>query len=307
MSKQSEIDTVELSPPSLQMSDEPGRELDSARVQVDLAGLSHQGLVRKKNEDHYLIVRFGRVLETLKTNMPADKLQGRAEEVGYGMLVADGLGGTAAGEVASSTAISTLFTLVTQTPDWIFSTAERETSRVLERMADRYRQIDAVLRDQGDADPRLAGMATTLTLAVTLGARLVLCHIGDSRVYLLRDRQMHQVTSDHTFVQALVEMSQLTPEQAAAHPLRHVLTRSLGAGDDGVEGEFQRAWLQDQDQLLLCTDGLTQMVDDATIESILGSAKTAHDACEQLVDEALNRGGKDNVTVVVGRYRFPEK
>ena len=106
----------------------------SAEMQVDLGALSHQGLVRKANEDHYLVARFSRAMEQLLTNMPADHLPGRAEEVAYGLMVADGIGGAAAGEVASRMAIATLISLVLHTPDWILSDGAREAELVMERM-----------------------------------------------------------------------------------------------------------------------------------------------------------------------------
>ena len=192
MKSASDMDTVELPPLCpLGATDFP---LDARRVQVDLAGLSHPGRAGSTNQDHFLDRRFGRILETVMTNLPADKLPGRAESVGYGMLVADGLGGARAGEVASSTAISTLFALCTQTPDWIFSTGEQETAVVMQRMEERFRQIDATLRSQGNADPKLAGMATTMTLVASLGPRLVVGHVGDSRCYLFRGQDLHQLT-----------------------------------------------------------------------------------------------------------------
>src|SRR5207248_2522417 len=108
----------------------------------------------------------------------------------------------------------------------------------------------------------LAGMGTTMTLACSLGASLVIGHIGDSRAYLFRGGKLHQLTRDHTWVQALMDLGELTAEDAARHPMRHVLIRSLGGKERNVEGDFQRAWLAEDDQVLLCTDGLTNMVDD---------------------------------------------
>jgi protein phosphatase len=282
-----------------------GPETGSARVQVDLAALSHPGLVRAANEDHYLVQRFGRTLETLLTSLPADQLPARFEEVGYGLLVADGLGGAAAGELASRTAISTLISLVLHTPDWILSDELPETEQVMLRMAERYRRIDAALRDEADGDPGLAGMGTTMTLACSLGASVVIGHVGDSRAYLLHGGELHQLTRDHTFVQGLVDLGQLSAEEAGRHPLRHVLTRALGGRSRTFEGDFQRAWLADGDQLLLCTDGLTNLVDDAAIASVLRGAPSSHEACEALVAAALEKGGRDNVTVALARYRFP--
>jgi protein phosphatase len=154
-------------------------------------------------------------------------------------------------------------------------------------------------------DPGLRGMGTTMTLALSLGPSLLIGHVGDSRAYLFRPGVLLQLTRDHTVVQALVEAGRLTPAEAATHPFRHVLTRSLGSGPDRVEADFQRAWLADGDQLLLCTDGLTDMVDNAAIAAVLGGAATAEEACQALVALALKNGGKDNVTVALARYRFP--
>jgi protein phosphatase len=283
-----------------------GPQTGSARAQVDLAALSHPGHVRKNNEDHYLVGRFGRWLDALLTNLPAGAVPAWSEEVGYGLLVADGIGGAAGGEVASRMAISTLIGLALHTPDWIMSTEAEETEQRMRRMAERYRRVHAALKEQGRSDPALSGMGTTLTAASSFGARLVIGHIGDSRAYLFRGGALHQLTRDHTFVQALVDMGQLTAEQAARHPFRHVLTRSLGGRQAGLDGDFQQAWLADGDQLLLCTDGLTDMVDSAAIASVLGGAASATAACQALVEAALEKGGKDNVTVALARYRFPD-
>jgi protein phosphatase len=298
------VDTVEIALPC-PSSRVLGPQTGSARVQVDLAALSHPGLVRRANEDHYLIMRFGRTLETVQTSLPADQLPARFEEVGYGLLVADGIGGAAAGERASRTAISTLVSLILHTPDWILSDEAAETEQVLQRLAERYRQIDAALREEAGSYPDLAGMGTTMTLACSLGASAVLGHVGDSRAYLLRGGALHQLTRDHTFVQALVDLGQLSAEEAGRHRLRHVLTRALGGRARSFEGDFQRAWLADGDQLLLCTDGLTNMVDDAAIAAVLRGASSSEEACRALVAAALEKGGKDNVTVALARYRFP--
>jgi protein phosphatase len=299
-----QADTVEIPVPGSPPRASPA-ETGSARAQVDLAALSDRGHVRSANEDHYVIVRFGRTLETLLTSLPADEIPARSEEVGYGLLLADGMGGRAAGEVASRKAISTMIGLVLQTPDWIMGNDPQDVEQVMERFADRYRRIHAALRHEGEDDPSLSGMGTTMTLACSLGARVVIGHIGDSRAYLFRDGQLFQLTRDHTLAQALVDMGQLTAEQAARHPARHMLTRSLGAAEDSYPVDVRSASLADGDRLLLCTDGLTNMVDDATIASLLSGAASSQEACQALVAKALERGGKDNVTVALARYRFP--
>jgi protein phosphatase len=251
-------------------------------------------------------MRFGRTLETLLTSLPPDQVPVRAEEVAYGMLVADGVGGSAAGEMASRLALSTLVGLILHTPDWILSDKEQDVDRVIQRLADHYRSIHAALIDEALSDRNLAGMGTTMTLAGSLGASAVIGHIGDSRAYLFRDGKLHQLTCDHTWVQTLVDLEQISLEEAAQHPMRHVLIRSLGGRYRSIEGDFQRVGLADGDQLLLCTDGLTNMVDDSAIASLLGGATTSNEACQALVTAALDKGGKDNVTAALARHRFPE-
>jgi protein phosphatase len=161
------------------------------------------------------------------------------------------------------------------------------------------------MREQGRSDPALGQMGTTLSVAVSLGTHLIIGHVGDSRVYLFRDGQLHQLTRDHTLVQSMVSLGLLTPEQAALHPRRHVITRYFGAVGDAATGDFQQETLADGDQLLLCTDGLTDMVDTTVIGAVLSGAASADEACQGLLAAALKNGGKDNVTVVLARYRIP--
>jgi serine/threonine protein phosphatase PrpC len=277
----------------------------SARVQVDLAALSHQGKVRENNEDHFLVSRVERSLETVVTNLPEGLIPQRFAEVGYGMLVADGMGGHQAGEIASRLAISTFVNLFLHTPEWFMRVGKPEAERVMERMAERYRIVDATVREKAQTDPALLGMGTTMTLACSLGPILVLAHIGDSRVYLCKAGQCHQLTRDHTRAQDLVDLGILQPEQPGWHYFRHSLTRALGTGQSLGEAEVQQLTLADEDQVLLCTDGLTDMVGQPMIAAILADSKTSEEACQRLVAAALDNGGKDNVTVVLARYRLP--
>jgi protein phosphatase len=277
----------------------------SSAVQVEIAARSHQGHVRSNNEDHYLVVRGERALQTLLTNLPEGAVPMRFAEVGYGMLVADGMGGRAAGEVASQITISTLVNLVLNTPDWIMRLGDQEVSEMMRRMTARFRRLNDVLHQEAELDPHLKGMGTTLTLTYSLGPDLILAHAGDSRCYLLRGAELHQLTCDHTMAQAMANLGIIRPEEAATHRLRHVLTNVLG-GELQVEVQVKPISLAHDDQVLLCTDGLTEMVDEATIAAVLRDASSAEDACQSLVDRALTNGGKDNVTVVLARYRFPK-
>jgi protein phosphatase len=179
-----------------------------------------------------------------------------------------------------------------------------EAEQVMERIAERYRVVNATLRGKAQLDPTLAGMGTTMTLACSLGPIVVLAHVGDSRVYLYRAGQCHQLTSDHTMAQDLIDSGILKPEQAGWRYFKHTLTRVLGMGESLGEAEVQQFTLADEDKILLCTDGLTDMVQEKRIAAILGDSKTSDEACQRLVAAALDNGGRDNVTVVLARYRL---
>jgi PPM family protein phosphatase len=272
------------------------------RLDVDVGALSHQGHVRENNEDSYLIMKFGRSLENVLTNLEDGLLEQSYTMNGYGMFVADGMGGLAAGEVASRLALSKLIGLVVETSDWTLSLRRhKDVGKVLERMTERFFQIDEFVKKEADRDVTLQGMGTTLTVAAALGKDLVIGHVGDSRAYLLRGDSLKQLTTDHTLAQALIDAGVANPDDPASRSMRHVLTAAVGSLGQG-EPQVQRFKLSDGDQLLLCTDGLTEMVDDATIANILRRAKSSQGACDELVDLALAGGGTDNITVVLTHF-----
>lgn len=278
----------------------------SSLVRVDVCGLSHPGKVRPNNEDHFLIGRFGRFWETMQTNLPADAVPPRSEETGYGMVVADGMGGRAAGEEASRLAITALVNLFLHTPDWILRVENEALSdEVARRAAERYEEVNQALVREADDVPGLTGYGTTMTLAYSLGRELFVAHLGDSRAYLLSRGRLQQLTRDHTMAQALVDYRYIDRKQAATHRLRHVLTHALGDHGRQIQPDVTRVALADDDRLLLCTDGLTEMVGDEVIAETLAGGEPAEAVCRRLVDRALEAGGTDNVTAVVARYRLP--
>jgi serine/threonine protein phosphatase PrpC len=279
----------------------------SSLVNVDFGACSHQGKVRLNNEDSFLVARLERSLQTLLTNLPAGDVPEHDTEVGYGMLVADGMGGAAAGEIASRSAISTLVELVLQTPDWHMHLDNKGVNKVLVRLDQRFGKLREALIERARREPGLAGMGTTMTVAVSHGANLLIAHIGDSRAYLFHDGQLHLLTRDQTVAQTLAEVGIIRQEEVAKHPGRHVLTGVIATQGEEAQAEFHQAWLADGDQVMLCTDGLTEMVGDAAIIAVLEKAGPASHACQALVDLALEAGGRDNVTVILGRYAIPEE
>jgi protein phosphatase len=279
----------------------------SSRVRIDVSALSHTGHRRANNEDHYLVARLGRSLLTLATSLSASDIPYLSEEVNYVMVVADGMGGHAAGEVASRMAISSLFRLALDMPDWIVRLDEGNAREIARRSRTRLRRVGAMLVERGERDPALKGMGTTLTAARSLGRDLVITHVGDSRAYLLRKGELHRLTRDHTYAQLLVDIGELAPGDVAGSRHRHVLTNALGGSSEDVQVDTDRVRLQDSDRLLLCSDGLTDLVDDNAITRTLLETTRSNEACEKLVQQALDAGGRDNVTVIVAAYELPEE
>ncbi len=301
MKDQRDEDTQPI-PAKLALSKIEPRRPYASTVRVDAAGLSHRGRVRADNQDHYLVARVGRSLDTLISSLPTGEVPDRFDETGYVMMVADGMGGAAAGEVASRMAISTLVNIVLDVPDWIMRLDDDKADELMRRAVDYYHQVDSALVELSRTNPQLSGMGTTMTVAYSIGRDLFVAHVGDSRAYLFRGGRLEQLTRDHTHVQEMLDAGMLTREEAATHRLRHVLTNAVGGQEELVDVDIHRLVLADGDRLLLCSDGLTEVVDNQEVAEVLGRMKAPEIACRSLVDLALERGGPDNVTVVAARY-----
>jgi len=278
----------------------------SSLAEVELAALSHRGRVRTNNEDHFCVARFDRSMRTLASNLAEGDVPRHYSETVYGLLVADGVGGAAAGEIASRTAIHALVDLVIDTPDWIMRLDQPLAAEVMQRMERRFQQVREVLVEKARKDPSLRGMATTMTVAASLGPELITAHVGDSRAYILRSSgRLERLTRDQTLAQSLADSGAISQADIATHPARNVLTSALATRGAFVQVELNRWMLESGDQLLLCSDGLNDMVADDVIAGALAAPGTAGAACRRLIDLALDAGGRDNVTVVVARYHFP--
>ena len=275
-------------------------------LKVDLAAASDQGYVRENNEDSYLLMRFGRFLERISTNLDERFIEQNYNLTGYGMLVADGMGGMAGGEVASRLTLSKLIELIIETTDWTLALKRHDdVKNVMKRMTKRFFQVDEILKEEASNDKTLRGMGTTLTVAGVLGSDLVIGHIGDSRAYLFREDRLMQLTTDHTLAQALIDAGVANSGDAAPRSMRHVLTAAIGSLDHRIEPRVQHFRLTPGDQLLLCTDGLTEMVDDDLIADLLREGGSSQNTCQALIDLALSGGGIDNITVALARFSTP--
>jgi PPM family protein phosphatase len=205
------------------------------------------------------------------------------------VVVADGMGGHAGGDVASATAVAELMGL----------DDEAHGAEAPQRLADAVARAQEALLRRVAVEPALAGMGTTVTALLRAGERLVLAHLGDSRAYLLRDGALSQVTRDHTFVQRLVDEGRITAEEAEHHPQRNVILRVLGDVQSSPEPDLSVQEAHVGDRWLLCSDGLPRVVSDETIERTLAGVPDVGRCAETLVELALRAGAPDNVTCVV--------
>jgi protein phosphatase len=272
-------------------------------VHVEFGALSHPGLVRDNNEDHYLVVRRRRVRDVLLSNLPVEQLN-QAEHEAYSLVVADGLGGHAFGELASFLTLRAAWDLGSNEVKWAVKMNRRESDEIKQKAAVLFGLLDRALQSAAQAQPRLSGMGTTLTVCYTTGPELFVLHAGDSRAYLYRGGALRRLTRDHTLAQEMIDAGKAEPESPAEMSRRHVLTNYLGGGSVHVDVEQHR--LAHGDRLLLCTDGLTDLVSEVEIAALLEAHPRPDDACRALVDRALDCGGRDNVTVVLASYTIPE-
>jgi protein phosphatase len=269
-------------------------------MDVDLSAISHPGLVKKANEDSYLVIRFGRTLESVSTNLDEHLLEQSYNFHGYGVFVADGMAAMTSGELSSRKALGHLIDLILNTSDWTLAlTQEKDVQTVLKRMTQRFLQVDEILREEAKRNPALVGIGTTLTVAGLVGNDLVIGHVGDSRAYLLRGTELRQLTTDHTLAQALIDAGVANRDDPATRSMRHVLTAAIGSMGDQINPQIESFKMETGDRILLCTDGLTEMVNDKTIAQVLQETTSSRNACQTLIDLALAAGGVDNVTVVV--------
>jgi serine/threonine protein phosphatase PrpC len=277
----------------------------STLLRVEFGAVTHTGKVRPHNEDHFLVSQLSRKQSVLLTNVPDDQFPEFVGDDAYSMIVADGMGGMAAGEVASRMAITTGLKLFQKSPKWGFKINKREARELFDRVNGYLQEIDLELTNRSEGDRKLYGMGTTLTAAYSIGIDLFIIHLGDSRAYLFRGGELTQLTKDHTVAQAMADAGYIAPEEVRHHNKRNVLTNFLGGHGGKVKADVRWLRLKDRDRLLLCSDGLNDMVDDASIARIMGAHDQPAGAAQSLLDEALDRGGRDNVTVIVARYQIP--
>ncbi|WP_435007675.1 PP2C family protein-serine/threonine phosphatase [Tundrisphaera lichenicola] len=282
--------------------DRPDATPGPVKVKISCGALTHPGKVRQNNEDHFLVARLAKSMQICQSSLDEAGVTNYSEEDGYLMVVADGMGGAAAGERASALAVESVKEYALNTLKWFLHVGRSDESILLSELRKSLELADKAVVDEGEANARLYGMGTTLTMAYLIGADLYIAHAGDSRAYLLRDGNLEQITSDHTLVQLMISGGILSAEDAKHHARRNIVTNVIGGPNAGVHAEIHKLKLIEGDVLLLCTDGLTEPVEDDQIAEILRSTAEPEAAALRLIEQANEKGGPDNVTAVVARY-----
>jgi PPM family protein phosphatase len=277
----------------------------SATAQVVFGAHSRCGSGRTSNDDHYAIVELGRHQTTVMTSMPDGVIPARFEESGYAMVVADGIGPGGNAELASRTAIGVLMHLMLHFGKWNLRVDTAIAHEIMDRTKRFYRQVDRIVADEG----RIARtpLYSTLTAVFGAGRDLFFAHVGHSRAYLWREGELMRLTRDQTVgARRPTRLAPLVDVNGEARDLRHILTDTIGmSGPIGPTIDIERFQLSDNDRVLVCTNGLTDVVEEETIGSVLASDRAPGEQCRLLTESAAASAGGDDATALVAHYRLP--
>jgi len=268
--------------------------------EIDVFGLTHPGKVRTENQDHFLICALRKQMVVHLTSLPeTDHLMVGPERLAFLAMVADGVGGGAKGAEASRMALEAVTQYVSRSMRCYYAAGSDDDRAFSEALQEGALQCHTELVRRGEASPDYRGMATTLTLFLGVWPRAYLLQLGDSRCYLLRRGELTQITRDQTMAQELIDLGVLTRADASSSRLKHTLSSSIGGRQTApVVTGLDMTWGH---VVLLCSDGLTNHVSDERIRERLRSMTSAKQACEDLLQEALEGGGSDNITIIIGR------
>jgi serine/threonine protein phosphatase PrpC len=268
--------------------------------EIDVYGITHPGKVRKENQDHFLICALKKQMAVRQTSLPEiDSLTAEPERLAFLMMVADGVGGGAKGAEASRMAVEAVAHYVSESMRCYYAAGSGNDREFYESLKEAALQSHSELVRRGENEPEYRGMATTLTLYLGVWPLAYLLQVEDSRCYLLQDGQLRQMTRDQTMAQELIDLGVIKPGEAAEGKLAHTLSSSIGGRQTAPAVIRQKVtW---GNVALLCSDGLTNHVSDDRIRETLLSMTSAKQACEDLLREALDGGGTDNITMIVAR------
>ncbi len=268
--------------------------------EIDVYGLTHPGRVRKDNQDHFLICSLHKALTVHGTSLPEFAARRSADDrVAFLALVADGVGGGARGEEASRLAVETVTRYVTDTMRCYYAANPADDGDFIASLQEAASGCHGEFLSRAETDPDCRGMATTLTLWLGVWPRAYLLQVGDSRYYLYRNGELTQLSRDQTMAQELVDLGVLSRADAAKSRFATTLSSSIGGRQsEPVVARLDNGWGYVH---LLCSDGLTRHVPDERIRERLAAMTSARQVCEALLQDALDDGGSDNITIIAGR------
>jgi protein phosphatase len=265
--------------------------------EIDVYGLTHTGLVRKTNQDHFLIGSLRKKLDVMLASLPQEDLPHDDERVAFLAMVADGVGGGYKGEEASRIALEEVTQYITESARCYFA-ADAVEEDFIASLKEAAALCHKRVMDRAEGDPDASGMATTLTLWLGVWPWIYLLQVGDSRYYVYRDGELRQITRDQTMAQELADQGVMAKAVAFSSRWAHVLSSSIGGPQTApVITRMLNSW---DNVHLICSDGLTKHVTDERITERLRTMTSAKQACEALLQDALDGGGTDNVTIIVG-------
>jgi protein phosphatase len=272
---------------------------------IDVHGLTHPGLVRQENQDHFLVASLAKEMHIDVTSLPAEaELPPERERIASLAMVADGVGSGGGGEEASRTAVQAIAQYVSQSTRAFYTADAREPEAFTEVLSDAALKCHASLQEKTKSDPNRKKYGTTLTLWLGLWPHAYVLQVGDSRCYMFRDDVLTQISRDQTLAENLVEQGVLERAKADRSPWAHVLSSAIG-GEEAAPTvtRVTRDW---GTVVLICSDGLTKHVSDEQIAQRMREMTSSKQLCETLLQDALDDGGSDNITIIVGRTIKPE-
>ena len=281
---------------------DPSTQQKPLPSEIDVCGLTHRGRVRAENADHFLVASFYRAMHVHNSSIAPDAFSALSSDSrGFVFLVADGVGAFAQAANGSARAIRSIAQYLVDMSEVSLTTDPEREEEIVNRVRIAFGEAHETLLKLEERGVK-GSAVTTLTMLIAIWPRAFIVHAGDSRAYRLRDGELTQLTTDQTMAQALIDSGAMSRDVAEASPLKHVLVSALGSSQ--LDPQVRVLSLERQDVLFLCSDGLTKHVSDEEIREHLIRPTAAEPICQSLIDLALERGGEDNVTVVVGKARL---
>ena len=266
---------------------------------LDVYGLTHPGKVRTNNEDHFLVCALQRRVHVYHTSLPAQSIVGQTQGLAFLALVADGVGGSRAGEEASRIALEHVTRYVSQSLNCYYTSDPGDDETFVHELEEAAMKVHAEISAESEHDKSRRGMATTLTLWLGVGSSAYLLQVGDSRCYILQDGELVQISRDQTMAEDFVDAGVISRTDAAFRRWTNVLSSAIGGPQ--AAPKVTRVAQSLGSIGLMCSDGLTRHVPDDLIRERLLNMTSARECCELLLQDALDAGGEDNITIIAGR------